>query len=670
MRGWVVSTLLRKELIEVVRDRRSLFLMLVLPLLLYPLLFLVTTQVAVQQIQKIEAELVPVAVSGWTVPQPIVDRIGAQDHIQLVAIQARDPKALLASGEVRLAVLLPETLGRSLADEEPAVVTLLYDETDMTSNRALDQLRRALQDWADELVVERLDRRGLGPNLVRPFDIERVSVAPPQKVGGHLLGQIVPLLIVMMVVLGAFYPAIEVTAGEKERGTLQTLLTAPVAPLEIIFGKFVSVFCVAAITAAANIASIAMLFGMVQMLPEKAAAEIDLGLGWATLLLVFGVAILIGLMFSAIMMTVAVLARTFKEAQAYMTPVYLLCVMPVVFAQLPGMELEGLLQLVPGLNQALLLREIFEGTISLQHIFAVVVSTAIYTIGTLIVAARIFEREAILLGEVGIKGLFQPGVPSGPIPRPGQAFALCAVIFVLLFYVGSVAQAWHLIGGLAITQWILIGVPVLLFIRLGGRSARQALGARSPPARAVISAGLLGAAAWYPLMFLASLWETAAPADPDDPAYRMMEELLQALVGDATPVWLLLGVVALSPAVCEELLFRGVVLRSMQGRFRTRTIVLVTALLFGAFHMSAARFLPTSALGVVLALLALRSGSILPCIVFHFLHNGLSVLLARYEVAVPGVTVPGTPVLWQAGLAVVLLALGTWLLVKTRPEQG
>ncbi len=672
MRWWVVKTLLFKELLEVVRDRRSLFLMIFLPLLMYPMLFLVTSQVAVNQIQKIEAELAPVGITAEAVPEGLSERLTAEDNIDLKALGDADPKKALTGDHVKLVVVVPADYEQRLAGDGTLDVNLLYDQTDMTALRVRGQMRDLLRKWGKDIVKARLAGRELPLTLAQPLTVKTESIAPPKKVGGHLLGQIVPLLIVMMVVLGAFYPAIEVTAGEKERGTLQTLLTAPVAPLEIISGKFLSVFFVAAITATANIASLGLLFGMVKLMPDGMAASIDLGITATTLLLMGFIAVLIGLMFSALMMTVAVLARTFKEAQAYMTPVYLLCVLPVIFAQLPGMQLVGLLQLVPGLNQALLLREVLEGTVNTQHIFAVVVSSLIYTFGTLLIAARIFEREAILLGEAGVMGLFRSDGTARAralIPRPSEALALAAIVFLLLFYAGSVAQAWHLLGGLAFTQWVLIAVPVVVFIRVKKLDAAQTLGLRRPESKATVAALLLGCTCWYPLMLLAGWWESHSPVDPDDPSRRMMEELMQQLMGESSPIWLLLLVIAASPAVCEELLFRGVLMRSMVGRFRTRTVVIWTALLFGAFHMSAARFIPTSLLGIVLALLALRSGSILPAMLFHFLHNGISVLLARLEIRVDGITVPGNPDPFQAVGVALVLAVAIALLVASRPDR-
>jgi len=661
IRGWAVRTVIGKELLEVARDRRTLFLMVILPLLVYPLLFLATTQVAVSQVQKIQATTVRIGVTA-EVPSGLRDQLQPKDRIELVPTTLDRGLAMVQSGELAGLLTVTETHSGGLAGGGTVALHLAYDATSETSNRAQGQLKERLTEWRKRLVAARLVARDLPPSLLHPISLRSENIAPARKVSGHLLGQIVPLLIVMMVVLGAFYPAIEVTAGEKERGTLQTLLTAPLRPLEIILAKFVAVCAVAFIAGLANILSIGLLLLMVKFMPGADALPFDVGISGGALAIIGLVSLLVGLLFSAVMMTVAVLARTFKEAQAYTTPVYLLSVAPVMFAQLPGMRLTGVLAFIPGLNQALLMREELEGTATAQQIFAVVVSSLVFTAGTLVVAARIFERESILLGEAGVRALFTDDGRRRPtlVPRPGEAIALLAICFVLFFYAGGALQAWRLLAGLAISHWGLLLGAVLAFIGIKHLDPVATLGLRKPGWRPLAAALLLGLSLWYPVG-LGLEWLVSP--DPDDPTARMLASLLSG-----APLWALLLVIAATPAVTEEFLFRGVLLRALQPWFSPRAVLWTTALLFGAFHMSAARMIPTTLLGLVLGALALRSGSIFPGMLFHLLHNGASLLIARLEVKVPGVTTRGALVPWHVALVVVSLALGLWCLRASKPS--
>jgi sodium transport system permease protein len=375
------------------------------------------------------------------------------------------------------------------------------------------------------------------------------------------------------------------------------------------------------------------------------------------------VVVVIGFLFSAIMMSVAVFAKTFKEAQSYMTPVYLICVVPVVFAQLPGMNLDGSLQVVPGINLALLLRFILEGTATAQQAFVVLVSSLVYTAATLVLAARIFERQSILLGQAGVMAIFESGQRKSLLPSTGEGLALASVVFILLFYLGSIAQAWHLIAGLAITQWILILLPVLLFLRLKKLPIKSALGLAKPTSQSLVAATILGASIWYPIT-LAMQWLVSRESF-DSPQFRALEEMLMGLL-EGSPLWLLLLVLAVSPAVCEEILFRGVLMRSFLTSMRARSAVIISALIFGAFHMSAARFVPTVVLGVLLGFLALRGRSLFPAMLFHGLHNGITVLIHKMGWEIPGITSDQPPEPVHLGVSLALVGLGLWLI--GRPE--
>ncbi len=674
MRPRIVLTLWRKELLEVVRDRRALFLMLLLPLLLYPLIFLIASQVAIEQTKKVRATVPVVGVGPAPVPDALVERLEQDGKLRVERGELAALKESLAQQKVHAVVALPDGFAGTLLGQDTAAVTVLFDQTSDVSSHADELVSTALRDFAKAVTQDRLDRHGLPATIARPLQVTSQNIAPPEKVGGHLLGSALPMLVIVMLVLGAFYPAIEVTAGEKERGTLVTLLTAPVRALEIVAGKYLSVLTVALVTGAANVASIGLLLGMAVVLPDDLRGKIDLGLSGLTLFRAGYVAVLAAVFYAALMMTVAVLARTYKEAQSFMTPVYLLSVLPSFFAQLPGAKLDGTLSFVPGVNLALLLRHVFEGTATAQQAFTVTLATLVATTLVLLLAARIFQRESILLGQGGIlAALASPSGRVEPVPTPGQALGTMAVVFVLIFYIGSVVQARWLLPGLAITQWLLILLPVLAWLRWQRMDVSRALGLTRAPWTALGSALLLGASAWYPVLYGASRFladPTAKPPPSDGPATDPIQEVFQRLLSDEVSPVLLLLVVAISPAICEEVLFRGLLLRAFLRSMRPRVAVLVTALLFGAFHLSLARIVPTAALGVLLGLLAVRSGSLWPGVVFHALHNGLSLLIARSGRDVPGITTDGAPAPWQLGLIVLMLLGGTLLLGLSRPTAS
>jgi len=665
----MVGVLLRKELLELVRDHRSLFLMIVVPLLLYPVLALLSGGLAVKQVSDVKEGVAKVTVVGAELPVDLGAQLSELDTIEVLP-SPENPFEWLASQKLDAVLQLPGATNQILQGDGTIEVVLHYVESRELSQRVRRDLEKILIGWSKSIVKSRLAQRGLKPSVARPISISAENNATASQVGLVVMGRILPMLIVMMIVLGAFYPAIEVTAGEKERGTLQTLLTAPISALEIVTGKFLLVFCVSAISGAANILSLGLMLLMVTMLPEMAEADIAFSLSWLQVTGLAFVTVLVGLMFAAIMITVAVLARSFKEAQNYLTPVYFISILPVLFVQLPGLSLEGVIQVVPVINLALLMRGIVESTVTAQQMFVVVTTSIMYTAAVLVVAARIFSKEAILLGDAGLSGLFSGERVKGEMPRPGDALAVTTVVFILLLYIGSMTQSIDLVSGIAISQWLLILTPVLAFLSWGSVDFKVALNITWPPAWSVVAAVLMGSGFWYVISLGINL---LVPEDvlAMDSQFKALQEILTRAVND-TPLWALLLVLAISPAVCEEALFRGFLLRAFVRYSKVSTAIWASALLFGVFHMSLIRFVSTMLMGVILAILALRSASIVPAILFHALHNGIIVTMQKQGWVVNGITNEQPFSGIHLGLSLTAITCGALLLIGNRenPEDS
>jgi sodium transport system permease protein len=637
--------------------------------LLYPVFFFATTQLAVTKVQEIKGEDLIVAVVGSDLPEELLSFVEEDDHLRFESLPGPVASSRLADGEVAAVLMLPPELMSTLAEEQGVDIALEFDSTRETSERAKKQVERLLISWRDALVATRLKTKKLAPQFIEPFQVEAQNIAPPVKVGGHLLGSIVPMLVVLMIGLGAFHPAVEVTAGEKERGTLQTLLTAPVLPLEIVAGKFVGVLLVALLAGASNLLSIGLLGGLAAFspLPEDITQNVSLALSFGQVLSLIWITLLIALFFSALMMTVAVLARTYREAQAYTTPIYFLCVLPAMFAQLPGMDANGPLAMVPGIGQALVMKAVLNGTITMDILLRVTVATLLFTGGILVVAAKIFETESVLLGEVGLTGVLRrTRRAGGGVPRPSDALAFAAVIAVFYLYLGSALQlpgavageSDGLLIGLTLSQWLILGLPCIVWLRSQRYDIKASLGLRRPPLVYILAATCLGLTAWYPASLLASIFSSPGS---DEAARQMASQLFPA---DSSFIWVFF-VVAITPAVCEELLVRGVLLRAFQTRFRARTVALITGVMFGAFHLSFAKFLPLTILGILIGWFAIRSASILPGVLFHLLNNGMAVVLSLYPPDLLGLR-PEDGFHWLPALVSTLgIAIGLWLLFRS-----
>jgi sodium transport system permease protein len=416
-----VRTVLVKELLETVRDRRTLFMMLVLPTLLYPALMVLAQQLALFGQRQLGAEPARVAVSAAS---PLVHFLEADSGLVVLPAGSATAEAVRGRRVEAAVVAGSDAAGGSER------VRVLYDATSDRSRRAEALVSSRLEAWSDTLLAGRLREAGLPGDFARPIVVADSSVATAEEAGGYALGRFLPLILVLMTLLGAFYPAIDLSAGEKERGTLETLLTTAVPPREIVAGKFAAVAVVAMAAATVNLGSMLLTFqsGLFRF---GADAGIRFSLPPGAALLVLVALIPLAVLFSAVFLGLAVRAQSFKEAQNALTPAQLAAIVPLMLVTLPGIEFTPALALVPVVGIAMFFRELMSGGAPWLPSALAFVSTAGYAALALAFAARSFGREEVLFGggagetrEGGWRtGAARPnrGGPAGTPPPPAGA---------------------------------------------------------------------------------------------------------------------------------------------------------------------------------------------------------------------------------------------------------
>jgi sodium transport system permease protein len=481
------------------------------------------------------------------------------------------------------------------------------------------------------------------------------------------------MLLVMMTLLGTFYPAIDLAAGEKERGTLETLLTAPVPPGQIVAGKFLTVTVVGLLSAALNLGSMLLTFqtGLFQL---GQAVNIRFSLPFSSVLVIFGTLFPLAVFFGALFLGVAVRSQSFKEAQNALTPVYILVLLPALLPLFPGIEATPVLLAVPVASVSLLFRELMAGTATLFMGSLALLSTLAYASAALVFAAVSFGREEVLFGEGGDSGEKQEGrvffrglahaTPIAGDPDPKATFGLIAGVAVVYFYLGSRLMVGMGENGLMVAELGLLLLPALLFLRLGGYDPKRALSLRTPGTRQLVAAVLI-IAGGTPLVWLLSWLQSFVLPMPWEFLEGMSEFLTAETPGQI--LWLLV-LVAVTPAICEEALFRGVFLAGTRAHTSTFKVILLNGIVFGAFHIPTAtvfRLLPSTVLGMLLAWVVLRTRSIWPAVLMHLLNNGSIVLLTTVPWFLERFPDPtqGPPV-WLLSMAVLSLAAGGFLLER------
>ncbi len=648
-----IRTIYVKELIDILRDRRTLIAMIVVPIVLYPLLMLGSVQAVSYQADSLLEEKIIVGV---------IDEAQGRELVKLFkreALALREQRDQLGPDSEEAGVLprplseeaAAEVLPRgSLADLEqdirdrlihvgvvfpngPVVdsvahqnaVRILADLEEVRSHNAERRLDALFDRIGEHIGRARLTREGLPAVFVDPFEVATVDLSSPPSI----LGQILPLILILMTITGAIYPAIDLTAGERERGTLETLMVCPVPVIDLIVGKFLVVTTVAIMGATLNLASVSatVYFGGF----DKVIADSDSAVPYGKMGLILCCLIPFAVLMSAIMIAVCSYARTFKEAQNYVTPVILAVLIPGGLAALPATSLDGIMLVMPVGNMVLLSRDLLLGApVPLWQIAMVLLSTTLYAGAAVAVAASVFGKESVVFADAGSLKTALTRRLIKPTPRPSVAMTLLvvALLFPMWFFIQSklspelgqdVAPLLRATAWLMPLLFVLLPAGLLFYWKV---DVAQTFGLRMPAGKYLLAAVLIGASAWVPAREISVLQHGLLGASARiDQGTEMLAKTLGAL--PAVEVFLL---IALIPAVCEELLFRGFLLRGLGSSARKWTAIIASAAVFGVFHFLLFRWAVTAALGVVLGYLCWQSRSVLPAMIVHCLHNTIGVI--------------------------------------------
>lgn len=704
-----VGRLARKELREILRDRRTIVTLVLMPIIVYPLLSIAFQRFLVTSLKPAAKEVARIGVATEEQRQTVRDALAVGTEILRVRAQRRasqssyaeeaettkraseddnldaelwvveDPGPALEGGMLDVSICVSPRTDRSPlpSGHAPLIFELTYREKDPFAQRVLHQIERRVAAANEVHLQNRL--RQLGDAAPVPVRVERhvVSVSAP---AGSSLKTLVPLILVLMTITGAVYPAIDLTAGERERGTLEMLVAAPVSRLELMLGKYLAVLTVALLTATANLT--AMTTTILSMGLGKLVLG-EAGLTPVVVLQVFGLLVLLAAFFSAVLLALTSFARSFKEAQAYLIPLMMVSIAPGLLSLTPDLELNGLFAVTPLVNIVLLARDLFAGTPTSPVLASVTIfSTLLFALAALGLAARVFGTDAILYGSQGNwSDLWRRTGALRDSASIAGAMLCLALLFPALFLANNVVAQFAQVG----IQWQLAFgglAQVVLFAGfpfVAARVGRVALGTgfslRSAPLLSVAGALVMGLALWPAAFQLIMLLDQLGVAivDPEK------KEAISAKVEELRSVSPLLVVFTFAclPAISEELFFRGYLFGALRARLSGLGTVLTSGILFGLFHLIATdslaveRFVPTTLIGCALGWVRHRTNSVFPGMVLHALHNSLLLMVVLFEKKISAflgleettqVFLPWTWVLGgvvAAGVGVLLIALAT-----------
>ncbi len=567
------------------------------------------------------------------------------------------PRGLKADVE-RVNRLLTEKTTTAGTDLSYAHPTILKNRADDKSSVAFGRVQDVFEAWQNEILRQRLNLAGLPAELPTPVAPEVLDIAAPDQVSANFWSKLFPAVLVMMAVMGAFHPAVDLAAGEKERGTMETLLICPATRSDIVLGKFFTVMCFSVSNVVLNLLSFGITFyyvvtstGGIGSGPLSQAGSITLptlpALGWLLVLL-----LPLSALFSALSLAFATFARSSKEGQYYLIPLMM------VSLSLTGFSMTSLIELslsdssswfysvIPIVGIVLLLKALLlnpDSTSTLIFVVPVLVTSIAYSLVALWWAIEQFSREDVLFREgerfelrLWIKHLLREKEPT---PNFTEA-AFCFVLIMLAQFVSfrafgqsiaSVAPSQigvEMMKLLVIQQLAIIAAPAMFMGLILTTSVWRTFKLSLPNGRYLaIAVALPFALHPLSLELMASL-DWFFPHLPEGAS-----RLLKMLSDHSQPLWLIVLSFAVVPGLCEELAFRGFILTGLQRSGRNGLAIGLSALLFGVMHLIPQQVFNASLLGLVLGLIAVRSGSLLPGILFHAIYNSLAVVRERLGAA-------------------------------------
>jgi sodium transport system permease protein len=389
MRLQTIKLIYLKEVLDLMRDRRTIISMLVFPLLLMPMIFLGLNYFLIRSINRAKDKQFSIALKQETGLE------GMTQSLEQAGFKVRP------SENPRRAVEDKETeLGVDVSGETNSPAIRIYaDQSQLEVNVAGGRIETALNQLKEARIKNELQRAGVPERILTPFTVEKVNTAPPKKMSGMFIGAFIGYMFVMFMLMGAMYPAIDMTAGEKERRTMEMLLSSPAGRGEIVFGKILVAITASFMTAVLGIIS----FRVSSFLGMKANSSgqppqlmMELPLDAKTFVLIFVSSVPMAILAATLMIAIATMAKSYKEAQTYITPLFLVAVIPAMVSLLPGVKLNPGMALIPIVNFSLLIKELILGDWSWTSFTLSVLSNLIYAAIAFTAAVMVFKNERIL----------------------------------------------------------------------------------------------------------------------------------------------------------------------------------------------------------------------------------------------------------------------------------
>ncbi len=396
-----ILTIYLKEMKEVLRDRKTLIFMVALPTLVVPVLMNVMIGFIVKAEKKAQTETLAFTIFGAEHLPDLASAFSEEEGFEKVNIPTQEAIAsAIEENKIKFGLVIPQTAPEQFERGEQVTVQFYYNNASVTS-RVRNRAGKVIRVFGERYRSERLAGLGLGTpqeqeHLLNPITIEEHNTADMREVLGERVGGMLPYLFIIFCFMGAMYPAIDLGAGEKERGTLETLLLAPIRRYQIVLGKFFVIFTTGVTAALLCLTSFGVMLASKGQEITGELGEVIASVSVVDLVLIAAMLIPTAAMFAALLLSVSIYAKSFKEASAYCGPLNFLAIVPAFIAMLPMVKLDWYWAMVPITNISLAIKELIKGTMNYEMLIAILGSSVVIAGALLFFCTRWFEREAVL----------------------------------------------------------------------------------------------------------------------------------------------------------------------------------------------------------------------------------------------------------------------------------
>ena len=667
----IIKTLFLKEVCDVLRDKKAIMMMVFGPVIVYPLIMVVSMAIAsmvdgnndrvydivvYNESSRFDAENLENVLKENAVEKNEED--GSEEQLYSINYEISDKKISEEECKNKIDDKEFDAYIEITDIDEKMDVKAFYMESVNESSDAMDKVRKAVDSISDDIVQKNVENAGLDTNsFLNPISFEKSGLSSDEQMAGMLMGMILPLMIILSILISVMHPSIDLTAGEKERGTLETLLMLPVSGKYIVLSKTLTAAMCGVVTAILNILSMSAVF-IIFIEQSKIAGmmggfNIEFSSFISAMLITFPVIIVTALFMSAIFMCFTCFAKSYKEANSYMSPVMIVLMFLGYGSMSPTVELNQYIAIVPVLNVSVLIRDALNFKLDYSMFLLVLCSMVLYSVLAILFLSKAYNSENLLFGDgKNAISLFEKrsNIKKGMPVTIGDLCFIFPVVILIYFLLGALLQAKYELVGLPLSQFlILVGIPVAFFV-YAKKDLKKVYSFNKCSPLGLVGGVLTGIGGFLIASILGDAIMKVTGITVNE---RLVDTFMKFY---SQNVILVTVCVALTPAIAEEMFFRGVLFSALKDKLKPVYSVLIVSVLFGLFHMDLIKFFTTGALGAILCLLTYYGGSIFPSMFAHFTINFISIILTKYATEQMAQSL-NNPVFGIVGVAAVAVGL-------------